>query len=493
MRATRFRGWLCGAGSTDEHRSHNAMSRREQTSAHHAPTARHAGGPSSGLCGGESFDIHELPPPPRLQQYAGWQTEHAQFGWYEEACMLLPNATRSCWLGNRDHSSRGPIYDTKEYILQSIVHARALACNRNTSGYRAPLHVIPYPAWDVFMARRVGLISYEESAAHHAQVKRALASTPAFRRCRGCDHVLALSHMAMDYLKGDSASYLQHGAGEFHLLDPFWARVAKLSIEVQPKHLRRVPNLYAVPYPTAVHASTPKELSTWQAKLLRAERPVLLAFMAGFRPSRAALIDGCVRDAHCRYVNCSVRGECARAQVEATNLQARYCLQPPGDSPTRRAFFDALAHGCIPVVVSPDTVHYPGYDLAPLARFARWSLLRPWSKPNRAYDNLTAELQEVSDTEVLAERQRVVHALPSLLYANDAGAEDHQQAGKAKGWQTVEQTQTQHMAHADATHVWTDALAVAIEHVSRRVRSGTWSEKRNGSIVDHVPGQDAPL
>ncbi|PQQ04785.1 hypothetical protein Pyn_11195 [Prunus yedoensis var. nudiflora] len=30
-------------------------------------------------------------------------------------------------------------------------------------------------------------------------------------------------------------------------------------------------------------------------------------------------------------------------------LQASFCLQPPGDTPTRRSTFDSIVAGCIPV------------------------------------------------------------------------------------------------------------------------------------------------
>jgi hypothetical protein len=34
--------------------------------------------------------------------------------------------------------------------------------------------------------------------------------------------------------------------------------------------------------------------------------------------------------------------------------QSQFCLQPPGDSPTRRSFFDAMLAGCIPVIFSKE-------------------------------------------------------------------------------------------------------------------------------------------
>lgn len=35
-----------------------------------------------------------------------------------------------------------------------------------------------------------------------------------------------------------------------------------------------------------------------------------------------------------------------------------FCLQPPGDSPTRKSFYDSLMSGCIPVIFGNHSVHY---------------------------------------------------------------------------------------------------------------------------------------
>jgi hypothetical protein len=40
------------------------------------------------------------------------------------------------------------------------------------------------------------------------------------------------------------------------------------------------------------------------------------------------------------------------------NLDSIFCLNPPGDMPTRKGFFDTILAGCIPVT----TDHYSGYD-----------------------------------------------------------------------------------------------------------------------------------
>ena len=52
----------------------------------------------------------------------------------------------------------------------------------------------------------------------------------------------------------------------------------------------------------------------------------------------------------CDFVDCS-NGVCEHdpLRVMKPMLQATFCLQPPGDTPTRRSTFDGILAGCIPV------------------------------------------------------------------------------------------------------------------------------------------------
>ncbi|GAA6004436.1 uncharacterized protein JCM10292_007067 [Rhodotorula paludigena] len=57
----------------------------------------------------------------------------------------------------------------------------------------------------------------------------------------------------------------------------------------------------------------------------------------------------------------------SRADIAALHLdmaQSTFCLQPPGDSPTRKGFFDSILLGCIPVIFRRDT-----YSRIPLRRY----------------------------------------------------------------------------------------------------------------------------
>ncbi|WP_082167324.1 exostosin domain-containing protein [Methylobacterium aquaticum] len=45
--------------------------------------------------------------------------------------------------------------------------------------------------------------------------------------------------------------------------------------------------------------------------------------------------------------------------ADAVRLNSRYSLEPPGDSPSRKGIFDAIAAGCVPVLFSPHSYRLP--------------------------------------------------------------------------------------------------------------------------------------
>ncbi|KAL8552636.1 hypothetical protein ACS0TY_001358 [Phlomoides rotata] len=52
----------------------------------------------------------------------------------------------------------------------------------------------------------------------------------------------------------------------------------------------------------------------------------------------------------CEFVDCS-NGICKHDPIKFMKpmLQASFCLEPPGDTPTRKSTFDSILAGCIPV------------------------------------------------------------------------------------------------------------------------------------------------
>ncbi|CAH1789402.1 unnamed protein product [Owenia fusiformis] len=52
-----------------------------------------------------------------------------------------------------------------------------------------------------------------------------------------------------------------------------------------------------------------------------------------------------------------------QALLTATMRNATFCLQPHGDTPTRKSFFDGLLSGCIPVIFTNHSAYYPFIDM----------------------------------------------------------------------------------------------------------------------------------
>lgn len=101
-----------------------------------------------------------------------------------------------------------------------------------------------------------------------------------------------------------------------------------------------------------------------------------------------------------------------------TNLSAyalaRFCLQPWGDTATRRGFYDALSYGCIPVI----------FDEAGYGDLGRWfghpraySLLLPYRNLRRTSNvSVLERLRRLPAARVAALAEGVRHARSRMLY-----------------------------------------------------------------------------
>ena len=132
-----------------------------------------------------------------------------------------------------------------------------------------------------------------------------------------------------------------------------------------------IPHLHSVPYPSSIHASRSTRTPPW-AVGAGAHGASLASFVGepralekgNYARARPKLIADCAAapDAACRVYDphaanrLGETGAYAKARgrhfygLEETTQRATFCLEPGGDSPYRKGFYDALATGCIPVV-----------------------------------------------------------------------------------------------------------------------------------------------
>lgn len=329
-------------------------------------------------CAGEGTRVVPLPPSPLPRES---KRHHRS--------LCATEANRTCdWLGPL---IAGALHSTHMHTLESAVFNRFVECSVE-SEKAATLHLIPYPATDL-------MISYQGTPfgdadrrmqAHHEAVKATLARSWAWRRCGGCDHVLVVSRSAADYPQScpwgcgliDVDTYkpptfpprLAHFPPmlwQFRLDDPFWANVSILTQEqIPPAHLA-LSNVFPMARPTSLHPQTPSELHEWQRRLSRTPRDRLMTLAAAYKGHRVHLFDACkARPDVCHFIDCRARvgkhGACYEQFLYEEYSRSKYCLMPFGDTPSRRAIFDALVCGCIPVV------------------YHRFSFYWPWHVPNRS-------------------------------------------------------------------------------------------------------------
>lgn len=183
-------------------------------------------------------------------------------------------------------------------------------------------------------------------------------------------------------------------------------------------------NDFAIPYPTDFHPSSDSQIIEWQRKVKRQKRPFLFSFIGGPRPTqetsiRGELINQCKASKNCFFLAC-IPGEkkCGDpVAVMNTFLNSVFCLQPPGDSFTRRSIFDAILAGCIPVFFHPGTA-YAQYTWHFPKDHKKYSVFIPSKKVKEKEVNVSEVLEGISSKELLGMRNQVVRMIPRVIYAD---------------------------------------------------------------------------
>lgn len=184
-------------------------------------------------------------------------------------------------------------------------------------------------------------------------------------------------------------------------------------------------NDIGVPHPTFFHPHSASDIDTWLSHIESQHRTSLVAFVGKERPGttnvRGELVKQCrnatTTTSSCRFVEC-VHNAC---QVPAFVIQAflttHFCMQPVGDSPTRRSVFDSLIAGCIPVLFHPCTayVQYPWH----LPRNeSSWSVYISEDEVKRGEKNVIDVLNKIPVAVRDSMRTTIIKSIvPGLLYS----------------------------------------------------------------------------
>ncbi|MQL74303.1 hypothetical protein Taro_006660 [Colocasia esculenta] len=365
-----------------------------------------------------SFYVYDLPPEFNFVMLASCRTLNI----YTDMCPHVTNRGLGQPIPRAPNDGHrrldGSWYATHQFIAEMIFHARAERhpC-RTRDPLAAELFYVPfYGGLDASSRFREADLAERDRLA--VELADFLETQPAWRRRAGGDHFLVLGRTAWDFMRNDADGSSDFGANRLlHL--PAIANMSVLTVERQPWEGR---NQFGIPYPSYFHPYSVEEVEEWQDKVRKSPRTHLFSFVGGPRKGiekaavRSAILEQCGASPRCRRVQCAPgSSECHDPdQVLEVMMGSEFCMQPPGDSFTRRSVFDAVLAGCVPVFFSEHTA-YSQYGWYLPGEATDYSVFLGGEEKWR---RIEAELTTIPAEEVARMRGRVIELIPRLTYAH---------------------------------------------------------------------------
>ncbi|XP_076898645.1 putative xyloglucan galactosyltransferase GT20 [Bidens hawaiensis] len=300
-------------------------------------------------CDGRGIYVYELPPKFNKDLVAQC---HDMVPWVDMCKYFSNNAFGEPIpeLGNR-------WFRTHQYSLELIFHSRVLKhpC-RVYDGNQAKMFYVPYYGGLDILRWHFKNVSNEVKDTLSYELVNWLEMQKSWDKNLGKDHVFVLGKISWDFRRKDHTSWGTRFLELEEMQNPL-----KLMIERQPWELNDI----GIPHPTHFHPHSDDDIRTWQRKIISSHRRSLISFAGAARPDahdniRSILIDQCTSatEEQCRFFDCKSK-HCDEPQsLIGLFTESEFCLQPPGDSPTRKSVFDSLVSGCIPVLFDPFTAYY---------------------------------------------------------------------------------------------------------------------------------------
>ncbi|KAL4186575.1 hypothetical protein AMTRI_Chr09g14790 [Amborella trichopoda] len=307
-------------------------------------------------------------------------------------------------------------YNTYPYSLELIFHRRMNAhpCRVYDPSHALLFYVPFFAGLNAMKWHYRTNVSNELQDQLGLELVRWLDTKSTWKKNQGKDHAFVLGEVTYNFRRSKNSTWGTNFLELEALQNP-----TKVLIERHPWH----PNDAAIPYPTYFHPRVDQDVKSWQTTASSSKRSKLIAFAAGTREGqvgalRARLMEQCtLADQTCNFLNCSRSGTCEKPErVVSLFMGSEFCLQPPGDSPTRRSVFDALVAGCIPVVFDPFTAYYQYAWHLPEER-ERWSVYLDGKEVREGRVDVVGVLKGVRREERERMRRFILEeVMPGLVY-----------------------------------------------------------------------------
>lgn len=255
-----------------------------------------------------------------------------------------------------------------------------------------------------------------------------LSGNPVWSKYKQQRHFMVLGRISWDFSRNDKS---EHGWGSALLSQPEFENVTKLLIERKTWKKDEL----GVPYPTAFHPSSDEDVRLWQEELRAGEskREWLFTYVGSTRGSnksrtlREEISKQCSKEENkskCKMASCKNWGggiDCGGRPERVINLfkNSIFCLQPSGDSPTRKGLFDSIVAGCVPVLFSESSA-YQQYAWHLPNNGSQYSVYIDGDDMAQGKVDLVQHLGDIVSNKdrLKALQERLIELLPSIVYAH---------------------------------------------------------------------------
>ncbi|XP_068665239.1 xyloglucan galactosyltransferase MUR3 [Aristolochia californica] len=369
---------------------------------------------TSDPCGGRYIYVHDLPPKFNEQMLK----ECKSLSLWTNMCKFTTKAGLGPPLENEEgvFSDTG-WYATNQFAVDVIFSNRMkqYECLTQDSSLAAAVFVPFYAGFDISRYLWGYNISVRDSAS--LQLVDWLTKRPEWNVMGGRDHFLVAGRITWDFRR---LSDLDTDWGNKLLFLPAARNMSMLVVESSPWNA----NDFGIPYPTYFHPAKDSEVFLWQDRMRNLNRQWLFTFAGAPRPDnpksiRGQIIDQCKKSKVCKLLECDFgESKChSPSSIMKMFQSSLFCLQPQGDSYTRRSAFDSMLAGCIPVFFHPGSA-YTQYTWHLPRNYSTYSVFIPEDDIRKRNVSIEDRLKQISPEQVSIMREEVINLIPRLVYAD---------------------------------------------------------------------------
>ncbi|XP_057548921.1 xyloglucan galactosyltransferase MUR3 [Amaranthus tricolor] len=369
---------------------------------------------TSDPCGGRYIYVHDLPS--RFND--DMLKECRSLSLWTNMCKFTTNAGLGPPLENVEgvFSNTG-WYATNQFAVDVIFNNRMkqYECLTKDSSLAAAVFVPFYAGFDI--ARYLWGYNISRRDAASLDLVDWLMKRPEWKVMDGRDHFLVAGRITWDFrrLTEDEKDW-----GSKLLFLPAAKNMSMLVVESSPWNA----NDFAIPYPTYFHPAKDADVFIWQDRMRKLERKYLFSFAGAPRPDnpksiRGQIIDQCKHTNACKLLECDFgESKChSPSSIMKMFQSSLFCLQPQGDSYTRRSAFDSMLAGCIPVFFHPGSA-YTQYTWHLPKNFSSYSVFISENDVRNKNLSIEERLREIPPRQVKIMRETVINLIPKLIYAD---------------------------------------------------------------------------